>query len=280
MTKLFQQVMHHLEGEEVVVKNYQTKDGAKNLTLKTVGAERWIERVQTRGVLKAIDCITLIYFVLDDFDLMLNLEQRIHIVESWSLQLRESAVSGEVKARDGITLLPLKNVPDGWDWELSIIEAQNFLETRGMTWKLIEVSAHVFNEVREGINNFRFPPELFSSDESSVIEKSKPVEKVIVDTPRGITKTQVLTAFESIVNIDLKNALANGKGIYGDGGARKRKGTRGGKHSALWNPVELAIDWEEKKNAALPKLKKAFHEHQFLSDWLNDWYAALERLNL
>lgn len=278
MTKLFQQVVHHLEGEEVVVKNYQTKDGAKNLTLKTVGAERWIERVQTRGVLKAIDCITLIYFVLDDFDLMLNLEQRIHIVESWSLQLRESAVSGEVKARDGITLLPLKNVPDGWDWELSIIEAQNFLETRGMTWKLIEVSAHVLNEVREGINNFRFPPELFSSDESSVIEKSKPVEKVIVDTPRGITKTQVLMAFESIVKINLKIALANGQGIYGDSGARTRKGTRGGRHAALWNPVLLAISWEQYKQATLPDLKNAFLKQAILSDWLDDWKDALDKL--
>lgn len=278
MTKLFQQVVHHLEGEEVVVKNYQTKDGAKNLTLKTVGAERWIERVQTRGVLKAIDCITLIYFVLDDFDLMLNLEQRIHIVESWSLQLRESAVSGEVKARDGITLLPLKNVPDGWDWELSIIEAQNFLETRGMTWKLIEVSAHVLNEVREGINNFRFPPELFSSDESSVIEKSKPVEKVIVDTPRGITKTQVLMAFESIVKINLKIALANGQGIYGDSGARTRKGTRGGRHAALWNPVLLAISWEQYKQATLPDLKNAFLKQAILSDWLVDWKDALDKL--
>lgn len=93
----------------------------------------------------------------------------------------------------------------------------------------------------------------------------------------GITKEQVLTAFESLVkNINLKKALGNGTGLFGEGGARTQKGARGGGHAALWNPVILAFGLNERYSVPMLHLKRAFSDHLFLSKWADEWRDKLE----
>ncbi len=96
---------------------------------------------------------------------------------------------------------------------------------------------------------------------------------------KGITKTQVLTAFGELVKpFNLANALKNGQGLFGEKGARTQKGTRGGKHAALWSPVILAVGLRDKELASMPHLKRAFSDHPFLREWSNDWGDALHLL--
>jgi hypothetical protein len=96
---------------------------------------------------------------------------------------------------------------------------------------------------------------------------------------RGINKDQVMKAFGELVKgIDFKKALGNGKGLFGDCGARTQKGTPGGRHKALWNPVILAVGLKEKCYVTKPHLKMAFNDHSFLSDWADEWADALELL--
>ena len=100
---------------------------------------------------------------------------------------------------------------------------------------------------------------------------------------KGITKDQVLTAFGELVKgIKLKDALENGKGLFGEsapGSARTLKGTRGGRHAALWDPVLLAIGLNEKYSVPMPHLKSAFLKHSFLTKWSIEWRDALEVLD-
>lgn len=98
---------------------------------------------------------------------------------------------------------------------------------------------------------------------------------------KGITKEQVLIAFKSLVSIDLEKALGNGKGLnglFGDYGARTQKGTRGGKHAALWDPVILAIGLHDEYRVPMSHLKRAFSEHAFLRGWADEWGDKLDML--
>lgn len=87
--------------------------------------------------------------------------------------------------------------------------------------------------------------------------------------PRGILKSQALTAFESVVGTcNLKKLLADKpKWILGACLDRGKKGTREG----IWNPVILAIALMDRKYAQKPKLTNAFHTHNFLSHWRDEW---------
>ncbi|MCE3602615.1 hypothetical protein LXA47_03210, partial [Massilia sp. P8910] len=93
----------------------------------------------------------------------------------------------------------------------------------------------------------------------------------------GITKTQVLIAFGSAAQTNLNKQLSDANGLFGDNGARVQRGTRGGRHKSLWDPVLLAVGLRE-KGAARHLLNKAFHDHSFLADWWHRWkdvYADL-----
>ena len=81
-----------------------------------------------------------------------------------------------------------------------------------------------------------------------------------------------MIAFEELVKpFDLKKALGNGKGLFGENGARTQKGTRGGKHSALWDPIVLAVGLNDKYSVPKPHLRKAFRMHNFLETWTGKW---------
>lgn len=112
--------------------------------------------------------------------------------------------------------------------------------------------------------------------ESSVDTEAAPVAYKAAE---GITKEQVLIAFDSLVkSINLKKALGNGKALFGDSEARTQKGTRGGKHAALWNPVILALGLNEKYSVPMPHLKRAFSDHSFLRKWVDEWNDKLDLL--
>ena len=95
----------------------------------------------------------------------------------------------------------------------------------------------------------------------------------------GVTKEQVLQAFGSFLSINLGKALADGKGLFGDEGARIVKGTRGGKNLALWDPVHLAIGLRENYLVSMTHLSRAFEQHDFLRKWADRWRDAVDRLN-
>jgi hypothetical protein len=161
MKDLFEQVLHHLEGEESHIQEWHTAEGIKALEVKTFGPERWIERVHDRGVMSALDCISMISFVLDDIGAGYSIEQRRELVEAWAEELVKAARDGEIKARNATTLLALPELPDGLDWLLSMADADAFLTARGMEWKCREIAAHLYNQSIDGINKLCFPPELF-----------------------------------------------------------------------------------------------------------------------
>ncbi|MEM8514457.1 hypothetical protein RCH14_003802 [Massilia sp. MP_M2] len=96
--------------------------------------------------------------------------------------------------------------------------------------------------------------------------------------PLGITKNQVLMAFSGLTTIDLKKALANGKGLYGKDQAKEVSGTPGSRHAALWDPVVLAAGFYENYRTPRSKLNKMFMEHQFLAPWREKWNEVAEDL--
>lgn len=88
----------------------------------------------------------------------------------------------------------------------------------------------------------------------------------------GITKTEVVTAFALMIPIkDLAGALADGKGIYGEGKARLTRGTKDRRHLARWCPIYLAAAYYEMYNIPKKKLNRVFTEHAFLRRWLDEW---------
>lgn len=100
------------------------------------------------------------------------------------------------------------------------------------------------------------------------------------DAPKGITKEQVLIAFEEMVKpFKLAGALKNGKGLFGNDEARTQRGTPGATHAALWNPVILAVGLNEKYSVPMLHLKNAFKDHQFLRGWSDEWNNALDLLS-
>lgn len=109
-----------------------------------------------------------------------------------------------------------------------------------------------------------------------------PAAALTVPPSEGITKQQVLIAFEALVKpFNLKKALENGKGLYGEtapGSARTQKGTPGAKHAALWNPVILAVGLRDKYSVPMLHLKGAFNSHSFLRKWADEWNRALDSL--
>ena len=146
MTDLFETVLHHIEGSETKIENWQWKDGPRSYAVTTFGPDRWIERAAL-GRLMAIDVLAVILLsVGDTFDL----EHERRIVESWSAELRKAATDREIRARDPVTLLALESVPSEWEWLLLIDDADRFVASRGMPWSCSEQVAHLLEETRRG----------------------------------------------------------------------------------------------------------------------------------
>ena len=96
------------------------------------------------------------------------------------------------------------------------------------------------------------------------------------ESQSGIGREQVLTAFASLLKIDLEQALDGGGGVFGDDGARV-KGS-GKKARAVWNPVTLALGLNDVYRVPMSHLKRAFNAHEFLDVWTAQWNQTLALL--
>lgn len=96
------------------------------------------------------------------------------------------------------------------------------------------------------------------------------------ESVNGVTTKQGVQAFGALIQTDLGRALANGMKWVKD--ARIRKGTPGGKHDALWDPVLLALALHERHRVSKSKLDKAFRDRSFLNPWRCRWDEHSEDL--
>ena len=88
-----------------------------------------------------------------------------------------------------------------------------------------------------------------------------------------------MTAFASLVKIDLEQALDSSGGIFGDDGARVKGSAKKAKNKAVWNPVTLALGLNDVYRVPMPHLKKTFNAHDFLYAWATEWDHTLALLN-
>lgn len=96
--------------------------------------------------------------------------------------------------------------------------------------------------------------------------------------PLGIDKQQVVTAFDKLLDIDVPRALSMGRGIFSEKASRVQRGSKGGRHSGLWDPVYIAIAMNETYGVPRFKLNKVFVEYEFLSPWRDAWFEQAKDL--
>lgn len=199
MSDLFEQVFRHIEGnDETVTQNWQTVDGIRPVEVPKYGPALWIEDVHELSRMMAIDCLALIFFAVDDFS---NEGQARRIVEAWAAELRKAVSAGEIQARDPVTLLALESLPDGWEWLISMADADKFIAARGMTWRFGELALHLFNEFEEAIEKRRFPPWMWEPKKPAPAQSPATPASVVADgsaKPRS-NKSEKTLIFEAKV---------------------------------------------------------------------------------
>lgn len=142
---LFEQVLHAIEGEDTERQAWRLPDGTtKVLERKFFGPEKWIRKVQERGILTPLQLLALIHFALLDFRDPKQDERRI--VEGWNAALVDAASKRKISPRDPDSLLLLDSIEGAAEWVMSIADADAFVASRGMTWTCAEIAAHLFNE--------------------------------------------------------------------------------------------------------------------------------------
>lgn len=204
MSDLFGRVIHHLEGEERFIQEWQTAKGIKSIEAKSYGPDRWIERVHERGILSGLDCISLIAFALHEWPV----EKRQLIVDAWATEVRKAAIEGEIQARDPLTFLALSALPDGWNWALSMSDADKFIAAREMTWTCSEIAAHLYRETQGSRDRLRCPPELFNSDAASV-RTTAPKQADAADDWKAQARKIADVIFERDTKQGCRDTLAN-----------------------------------------------------------------------
>ena len=153
MADLFEQVLHHLEGEENEIQNWKSETGERAYSVPSFGPDRWIERAAL-GRFMAIDVLAVILFcVRDTFDI----EKESRIVDGWAAELRKAASDGEIQARDPLTLLALGTLLTDWEWLISISDADKFVVARGMSWKCSEQVEYLLEQARQSGTRYLDP---------------------------------------------------------------------------------------------------------------------------
>jgi len=133
--ELFDRVLDALEGQRTEVVTWQSHNGPVTEEVTTYEPETWVAGALKRGRVTPVQCLALVLFaVREDF----NPESERHIVASWASELRKAASNREIEPRDTVSLLPLGSLPDGWDWLLSLADADKFVASRGMAWTCTE----------------------------------------------------------------------------------------------------------------------------------------------
>ena len=77
-------------------------------------------------------------------------------------------MGGEMTPRDPVTLLPLKTLPDGWDWLVSLDDADTFVKAQGMGWSCTGIVEHLATQsTHPSIALMEQNPQLFTSKDVS-----------------------------------------------------------------------------------------------------------------
>ncbi|MFZ6751806.1 hypothetical protein ACO0KY_00400 [Undibacterium sp. Dicai25W] len=95
----------------------------------------------------------------------------------------------------------------------------------------------------------------------------------------GINKAQVLIAFSGLAKINLEQALDSGLALFSDDGARVKSSTKKAKNKIVWNPVTLALGFNDLYRVPMSRLSKVFQTHDFLDAWEAEWRRTLELLD-
>lgn len=136
--------------------------------------------------------------------------------------------------------------------------------------------------IRRPLHELRFLKKELERLANKLKREAQPQPVKIVEAKEsqaGINKEQVLTAFSSLVKINLEQALSTGGGIFGDDGARVKSSTRKGGKNTLWNPITLALGLNDVYRVPISQLKRAFTAHDFLHEWSAGWNHTLELLD-
>ena len=98
------------------------------------------------------------------------------------------------------------------------------------------------------------------------------------ESKAGINAAQVLAAFGPLVRIDLRQALLDAGGVFGDEGARVKGSAKKGKANTVWNPITLALGLNDVYRVPVGALRRAFMAHDFLHEWQHEWDQTLALL--
>ena len=285
MSQLFELVRDHVEGFDTIAQEWQTADGIKTVNITLARPAAWIERVHEKGVLTALDCLALIFFVLDDWSAEPTREQEVQLVEGWAAELRRAATAGEIQARHPFTLLPLPNVPEGLDWGLLASDADKFVTARGMAWNFGDIAAHIYREVLTDIESKRFPSFLEGATpaQPQAAAPAPVVAECANDAPvDGITTAQVAAIFDGMPYTaeNWPRRLSDTKWLEP---AQVALGAQGGA-SSLWNPATLArlIHGKERgtaKQKTLEALNRKFKSKPVLAPWRTAWDEHYDMFN-
>jgi hypothetical protein len=89
------------------------------------------------------------------------------------------------------------------------------------------------------------------------------------DPRKGLTTRQIADIFDNFVAISLKSAMDDGAGWIAVG--RVGRGSKGGRHKNLWDPILVATAIQQARNVSKRKLDKAFENEPDLKPWLEKW---------
>lgn len=105
-----------------------------------------------------------------------------------------------------------------------------------------------------------------------------PAKAAPQESKAGIDAVQVLAAFGPLVRIDLRQALMDAGGVFGDEGARVKGSAKKGKANTVWNPITLALGLNDVYRVPVSALRRAFVAHDFLHAWQYEWEQTLSLL--
>lgn len=265
MTDLFEQVLHHIEGSETEIQNWQTVDGIKTIEFHSIGPDRWIENVHERGRMTGTECLAMILFAVDES--LFNPEPARRIVESWAVELRKALTAGEIQARDPVTLLALETLPDGWEWLVSMADADKFIAARGMEWRFAEIALHLFKQCEQAIDKRRFA---FWTDDT---KQAAPAKDTATPAPDELDYSLLATPAELVDAFGKWGALKiewfddlNSRKWLADARRQKGQGTQGQVRKPLFCPYAVMtglVEKVRKENRIRPDTAWRTLEHKF-----------------
>lgn len=282
---LFEQVLHAIEGEETEGQTAHTTDGQKFIQVRTFGPDRWIQRAE-QGRLDAINFLAVILFAVRD---TFNLEHERRIVEEWAKTIRAAAMAGKITPRDPVSLLPLQSLPDGWNWLVSLDDADSFVNAQGMGWSCTEQVKYLATQsTHPSIALIEQNPQLYSSKRSATPQPSAPSRAPLAQEPEspplvsnehaprpnlfalpGVNTTDIIDAFGLVGKkwTDIRKTGRYWKAIHTQGGR--------GKPMHTWKPADFAICLLKTGERKLPGALRAIITSHW-PEWLPEFESQLE----